>query len=316
MAKNPAQFEEKEYEGPLIRELSGIAPFWSPGQVLEGHLGFDAALAVANGFWDQLGTPAAPGVNLARYGLSPMLRRRRAPDDAPEPLPDFTLNLFLQVKRPWQLAPKTAADNSLGAPAWSFDIDADQQLLLESLASHLGDHADVRYACAAFDTKAQLWQAMKERTLQANSTFPPATELAGHTRGAYDSPGASGVGLSEPERIDAPGLVDRARALAREHHPAPLPSMSGEESQSSEEWQAIQRRRGAHLVPPLARLWRSIEATLRESEDDHARAILAAAAVFGAPLTEHAQLVARISTATAHLGLQWFAIGPVSEASE
>lgn len=38
----PAEFEEKEYEGPLYNQLErGNRLLWPPGQVLEGYLGFD-----------------------------------------------------------------------------------------------------------------------------------------------------------------------------------------------------------------------------------------------------------------------------------
>jgi len=222
----PSQFEEKEYEFPLYMELLHASrKLWTPGQVLEGHLGFDAALSVANNFWAVVQRPAVDGVRLARYGLSPMLRRRRKSSGDPlEALPDFTTNLFLQVKRPseYQQAPAELRAHGLGTPTWFFEIESHQQVLLENLAAHLGNLADVSYAGAAFSTKKKLWSLQQEKGLVPNSTFPPATALRGHGRWAYDCGGACGVGFSEPERMDIPPLLKRVAELAS-RHPRPLP---------------------------------------------------------------------------------------------
>jgi hypothetical protein len=54
-----AEFEEREYEYPLYFELShDSGNIWSPGQVLEGHFGFDAAIEVTRiSFLASLGLP-------------------------------------------------------------------------------------------------------------------------------------------------------------------------------------------------------------------------------------------------------------------
>src|SRR5262249_54721912 len=86
-----SEFEEKEYEGALYPELLSSPRMrpWTPGQVLEHQLGFDAALFVANTFWSAVGRPACEGVRLARYGLSPMVQRLAGTEDAPnDDLPD------------------------------------------------------------------------------------------------------------------------------------------------------------------------------------------------------------------------------------
>lgn len=46
------EFEEKEYESALYNQLaSSNIHLWSPGQVLESYLGFDAALLVDDPFF-------------------------------------------------------------------------------------------------------------------------------------------------------------------------------------------------------------------------------------------------------------------------
>ena len=53
----PAEFEEKSYEGPLYNQLErGNPELFTPGQVLENSLGFDAGLFVAQAaLWQTLG---------------------------------------------------------------------------------------------------------------------------------------------------------------------------------------------------------------------------------------------------------------------
>jgi len=314
----PSQFEEKEYEFPLYNELLHASrKLWTPGQVLEGYLGFDAALSVANNFWAVVQRPAVDGVRLARYGLSPMLRRRRSSAASTEPLPDFTINLFLQVKRPseYQQAPAEVQAVGLGTPTWFFEIESHQQVLLEKLAAHLGNLADVSYASAAFITKKKLWSLQQEKGLVPNSTFPPAIALRGHDRWAYDCGGACGVGFSEPERMDIPPLLKRVAELAS-RHPRPLQPaiVEGEQAYLSEdELRRLVERRSVDLVPQLERLWDAIMQALKAWTPEQARlaeTILSAAAEFGDDLSPHSQLIAKISTATAYLGLRWLVVGP------
>jgi hypothetical protein len=65
-----AEFEEKAYEGPLYNQLErGNNLLFTPGQVLEKTLGFDAGLFVTQAaIWETLGykTPLQ-GAALAYY---------------------------------------------------------------------------------------------------------------------------------------------------------------------------------------------------------------------------------------------------------
>lgn len=86
-----AEFEEKSFEGPLNAQLLAGSPYlYTPGQVLESALGFDAAMFCHRiEFWSLWGRPAPPG-------LVP-LPGWWHPSPVPLPtLPQFTLNLFLQ----------------------------------------------------------------------------------------------------------------------------------------------------------------------------------------------------------------------------
>lgn len=301
-----ANFEEKEFEFPLYRELlASEYDVWTPGQVLEGHLGFDGALRVAEDYWEVVDRDAVPGVNLARYGLSPILAR-------PGDLPDFTTNLFLQVKRPFEYtkAPTKVQAQGLGAPSWYFKTRQHQQLLLERLASHIGDRAEVAYASPAFADKRRLFNLMRERALRHNTTFPAASQLSGHGAWHYDEGGSEGVAMSEPERVAGPSLPAR---LNRIRQPG---SGSGR-------WHQVSERKGeSAMIPP-------------EQEERVTRNLLAATTLVdevldeaGSPLADRVRaqvegslrrasahrrdcqrLALKLALATTYMGTSWLVVG-------
>ena len=316
MTTERSEFEEKEYEGALYPELrgsSGIRP-WTPGQVLEGQLGFDAALFVANSFWSVVNRAACEGVRLARYGLSPMVRELHGSEEKPsDDLPDFSLNLFVQAKRPsvYQDPPEKVRDGGIEAPSFYFDVTPHQQAILERLAAHLGANADVTYACAAFMTKKELFSLP---SLVPNSTFPPVTTLKGHDRWYYNHGGTRGVAHSEPEAIDELPLLERIARMARQHPPA-LPAWSPEyeEEWAKEEIGAEIGRRGEALVPRLERIWEALSGALAEvpaEQAEPAQEILAHVRAIDPKLPEYVRLVVQISTVTAHLDVAWLVVAP------
>ncbi|MEQ8456657.1 MAG: hypothetical protein RLO52_42795 [Sandaracinaceae bacterium] len=208
----PSGFKEKEYEGLLYPALSASPLVWTPDQVLEEHVGIDAALTCVTAYWQVVHRPPAPGLVLAHFGLFPILPKAQQK----ETLPDFSTNLFVQAKRTWEYKrrPPEAVTDEIGPPCRYFDIDEDQRDKLCELAAHLGAAAEVTYACANLMTKQDLFKHAKAGDLVQKSTFPTAYSLAGHGRWLFDSPGAKGTGLSEPERIELPPLLERLERLA------------------------------------------------------------------------------------------------------
>lgn len=198
-----AEFEEKEYESPLIRQLMNESHnMWSPGQVFEGNFGIDASLEVLNPeFWTMIGHSDYPsGVILSNYNFGYVWRRinhRRT-------LPDFSLNLFLQVKRPEGLRnrPRNLKALGLKSPYWRFWTKKHQQKLLMQLARKLNNRAFVAYASPAFHSINDLYSNTRNNTLIENSTFVRAERLKGHHKWVYDRSGSTGIACSEPERIE------------------------------------------------------------------------------------------------------------------
>lgn len=202
-----AEFEEKEYEGPLNHELlAGDPRFWPPGQVFEKYMGFDAALMITSPlFWQAVGYShplSGLVLNDLRFGyIWRQVGRKRK-------LPTFAANLFLQVKRPEFLS---RSNYSVPIYGWHyrFNIKLHQQAALGRLAKKLGRRGRVFYAAPVFHTHDELYRITERQELVKNSNFAPVHRLDGHERWLYSTPGVSGVGHSEPQKIDEPNFFDQ-----------------------------------------------------------------------------------------------------------
>lgn len=209
-----AEFEEKEYEGPLNRELLGRSRhLWTPGQVFEFYFGIDAGLLVSNSnFWRMMGFSTPPiGVSLPSLPWNGLWRAvgfvRR--------LPAFDLNLFLQVKRPFVVSkPRGKFANLFPPPFWRFELTGHQQRALQSLAGKIGNNGLVSYGCAAFDTLQDLFIHIPAGQVVANSTFVKASALAGHVHWVYAAAGTSGIKCSEPVTFEDKSFEEQIAGLS------------------------------------------------------------------------------------------------------
>lgn len=219
----PAEFEEKEYEMPLYYELlcNSQSNLWTPGQVFEQHFGIDAALDVNNPlFWNIVGYSAPPrGVVLDDYKWSEIWRIIKKFNSSAKPirrpLPNFQVNLLLQVKRPDYLKGTNSSLSGLGISSsyWRFKITEHQQNALEYIERKLSHRALVAYGCAAFHTLSELYSHIAANTLTTNSSFVRPARLAGHREWVYDQPGMVGVACSEKKRIEEPSLFSQVEKL-------------------------------------------------------------------------------------------------------
>lgn len=208
----PAEFEEREYEASLYVQLQHASTnVWSPGQVLEAHAGFDHALFTSHPyFWKLQGFAVPPpGVILGAHPPEYWWHERRFH----RPLPDFSLNLFIQAKRPLVGSRTSKALKAVGlkGPYWKFLVSQDQQLVLESLATSTAGTALVSYACPAFDRVTELYAHSRAGSIVQTSTFPPVALLHAHEAWYYTAPGCSGVANPIPERIEDVSLLERIR---------------------------------------------------------------------------------------------------------
>jgi len=211
----PATFEESEFEDALYNQLErGSYLLWSPGQVLEGRIGFDRSLLVTSRrFWRWLGfRKPLRGAALSRYSW-PAWWRPIGPDRL---LPSFRQNLFLQAKRSQygRNPPRAAKRLGLSGETWAFRLEPKQQRALVVLAKRTAGRALVAYAGPVFHTRGQLLAHTKARSMVANSTFPSADRLAGHTAWYYQRPGALGVANPDAELVEERPLAERLEQLA------------------------------------------------------------------------------------------------------
>lgn len=212
MAK--AEFEEREFETALYNQLQVYnRRVWAPGQVLEGQIGFDYSAFVEDQyFWSSFGF-ADP---LKGFLIDKMITRKVwSHRKGGGHFPNFSLNLFIQAKRPTHLqrvAKKLAAKN-LSSPYWRFDIEVHQQELLERLASECKGMALVCYASPAFQRLTQLYAHTEGGSIVANSTFPEIVALKSHSAWNYDRGGAMGVANVDPVYIERSDIDTRIEKL-------------------------------------------------------------------------------------------------------
>jgi hypothetical protein len=207
MSAKPSEFEEREFEAPLYNQLeSGTRLVWSPGQVFEEYIGIDRAIFLADpALWQHFGrTRPFPGAFLHRYDWEFIWRRRMRR----RRLPNFRLNLFLQAKRCYhhRKPPKHIRHLIAAGQCWHFEIDTSQQEALSKVAARVGNRAVIAYAAPAFHRLSELYAHTTNGTIVANSTFPLASNLPGHSRWYYSSPGGSGVANADPTPIEGVGL--------------------------------------------------------------------------------------------------------------
>jgi hypothetical protein len=196
-----AEFEEKQYEMPLVHELAAGSPHVYPaGQVLEELVGYDVALMPGDGaIWKLLDVGAPSGALLSPSLWMPFERRPRE-----EELPALFVSLILQFKRPQYLDHWRAGQYEYWQGGYfRFRLDAEQQLRLQSLEVGVASDALVRYAAAAFVEYLALCRHTEAGTLAANSTFVSPGVLAGHRLWSYASPGAKGYANPEGEEVSS-----------------------------------------------------------------------------------------------------------------
>lgn len=210
-----AEFEEKDHEGPLYRELlMDSHRIATPGQVFENAFGIDSALEAQHPlFWDLFGHLDIPGgINLPDYRWGWVWRRYGRSRD----LPSFPVNLLIQAKRPDYLKGRRQdfADRGILAHYWRIHTEDHQQEMLERLERQLQGRCLVVYAGAAFHTLKDLYAFTEAREVVENSSFVRPSRLTNHKTWNYDTPGATGIAASTPERIkDDEPMVHLARML-------------------------------------------------------------------------------------------------------
>jgi len=219
-----AEFEEKTYEQQLTLALvHGKRLFFPPGQVLEDIVGFDVALLTSNHefwknfphlyrWWHRYLFMHPPGMTLGNEWWEKLEREI-------EYFPRFKFNCFVQAKRPDRMVRSDAAEYShWRRPYFRYNTFPNQHSALESLANATARRAIVVYACPAFHTYAELWNAVNSGQLVQKSNFCEVAKLSGYSRFSFISPGNAGCAHSEPEPVES---VPFEQALEQMHEQEP-----------------------------------------------------------------------------------------------
>jgi hypothetical protein len=192
-----AEFAEKAFEtsyfGELSRGVGGSPRLFSPSQVLEKLVGFDAAVDPSDqhAVWSVLNVPRPHGVSLLpeHWAGSPLGTPRESS------LPRSPFSLILQYKRPEFLRGARAAQWRLWhSPYYRFTRDLTQHSVLKRLELNLGNEAIVRYASPAFHTLAQFELAQIRGTVISETGHVAPSVLANHKVWTYSEPGQNGRG--------------------------------------------------------------------------------------------------------------------------
>jgi hypothetical protein len=230
-----AEFEEKDYEGPLYHELlSGNHRISTPGQVFESAFGIDAMMEAHHPlFWDLWGYMDIPaGIMLNDYRWGWVWRRH----GSARKLPTFQVNLLIQAKRPDYLRGKRVDLSRCGISGgyWRFAVREHQQVLLEQLERRLRNRALVVYATPVFHELGPLYDHIEKQAIVENSSFVRPTRMKGHHHWNYDKPGCVGAATSEPEAIeDADFITLLSKAVENSESIDPKESLLGFEKEIS-----------------------------------------------------------------------------------
>jgi hypothetical protein len=190
-----AEFEEKEYEIAAAVELAlgagGYGLVHTPGQVLEGILGYDAAAAPGptHPLWAVMQVPRPPGITLlpSLWLPGPLPPAVRLPSDP--------VSIVLQYKRPEYLrGPAAKQWRRWREPYFRFIRSREQQSVLLRLERRVGTGAIVRYAAPAFWKHSDLEARQLARQVLVSSGFVSPSALRKHRVWTYVRPGTQGYG--------------------------------------------------------------------------------------------------------------------------
>ena len=207
----PAEFEEKEYERYFNDHLSIVdRQCWSPGQVLEGRIGFDGAAMVSpHLLFDLFHFRRLRRHDLQRGVQFDANYVREVFNVLDAELPPYRFNLFAQYKRPEYVSRSNGREwSSWRRRYYRYEINIDQNDVLCKIESICGGASLVTYCCPAFHTKSELWGYNLGGTILEKSNYAPPSRLSGHHVYSFADPGGRGRGHSEEEEIEGKPLKD------------------------------------------------------------------------------------------------------------
>lgn len=209
-----AEFEEKEFEKPLYNQLeNGKCDVWTPGQCYEGYIGFDYSANIDTyEFWNRFGGFIPKGVVLNDYNMGYIWRKMKKK----RMLPDFSVNLFIQAKRPY-IHSGTYSGAIFDTKHYSFEVNQRQQKILERLDQKLHHRALLVYAAPVFGTYEELYRYTREEKVISNTSFPKIDALSGHFHWYYCN-AENGIAHSEPEEKESPSIFELIKEIKQGYY--------------------------------------------------------------------------------------------------
>lgn len=201
------EFEEKQFEVKINAELMFCKNIYSPGQMLENTVGFDAAIFTKNGkFWKIF--PEYFDVlhrmfhfYLDGFYLEPSFWDKL--QNEIDEFPSIKYNLVIQYKRPEYLSNKRATEWRFWNKSYfRYNLMIHQQSALEELEKQMKNKCLALYASPAFNSKKELWEYSKNGRLIEKTNFCLVSMLKSHGKYTYTEGGRKGIGFSEPEEIE------------------------------------------------------------------------------------------------------------------
>ena len=201
------EFEEKEYEQPLNYELAWKRRVWSPGQVFEKKLGFDAAIFSKNPRFWKLWTKGTRRTWKLGIKLDQELWNIIEETWKSNAFPKFKFNLFVQHKRPEYIFSHFGREYGYwNKPYFRYDLIDHQQDALDKLEQRVSSNGIVVYACPSFWKREDLWSFMLGKLIES-SNFVQPHRLRGHKRYTFIQGGKNGQAFSDPEKIEGITLL-------------------------------------------------------------------------------------------------------------
>ncbi len=228
-----AEFEEKEYETFANVELyqlgrrGPLPPLWTPGQVLEATLGYDAAANVRLNKSLRRAMALPPRRHARMDGVTTAAIYPARGQYAN--IPRFVASLFIQYKRPDRMSGRGQSAHLWNGQRYyraRIETDSNQYRILRDLDQMVHPRAVVRYAAPAFHTRTELFaSASTHAVLERTAFLRPVRLKDQHTYWTYRMPGSMGLwnpagDASYAESIDqmVENLSDRQESETLQSH--------------------------------------------------------------------------------------------------
>ena len=203
-------YEEKTFENYFNGELLAFNSVVFPlGQAQEGVIGIDSAAYSKNRqLWKIFDYPwfhpPYRGIDLQDIAWE-MEHHTNA---SVHNIPKIKTNLLFQYKRSeYLVSPLSGQWSHWKQSYFRYEINQNQQNLLEHLESQFGQQALVLYAAPAIKSVDELVEASMKKQIIEKTNFQKVSKLSGHHKNTFIQAGTISKAFSQPEEIENVDLL-------------------------------------------------------------------------------------------------------------